>query len=665
MWSKEWIQPPHRLLVTFLSIGVLLAGAFGWLGWQLIQQDRVLASQRDQERTETAADLIVAGLQKDLSELEQHLTNLATIAAGALPDKAGQLARALPGESVLLLMQGGEIEPVPPGRLLFYPVVPPGKEPSPSLFAQADTLEFRKTDYESAIAVLTPLSRSIERLTRAEALLRLSRIYRKSGRRQDAFEALDELRQLGPLQVSGLPAELLARDALCSTLEAVGPDARLRREAAALYADLGQGRWRLNAATYTFYAGQAKRRAATLAADDPGRQAAQALSEAAEAFWDEWQRSRLESVISGGREARVFSGCPALLVWRSSQERAVALAESTRRADADWLRALQPVLASYGTEVTLLDGDGRPAFGPTPPVGTRVSVRLASMTRLPWTIQVWPASNAPLAGNFLVRRRLLITGLCLMVLIVATGTCFMGRAVVRELQVARLQSDFVAAVSHEFRTPLTSLCQFTELLAKGRVGSETDRQRFYDVLVRESQRLRRLVESLLNFGRLEAGVLNYRFEQLDAGALAGQVVEEFQGEANGDRHAIELCVEDRLPPIRADREALTCVIWNLLDNAVKYSPQGRSIRIELTRKGNRLGIAVRDRGLGISRSEQSQIFKKFIRGKASEKLNVRGTGIGLAVSRQIIRDHAGEIAVNSEPGKGSTFTVCLPIVEPS
>jgi signal transduction histidine kinase len=171
------------------------------------------------------------------------------------------------------------------------------------------------------------------------------------------------------------------------------------------------------------------------------------------------------------------------------------------------------------------------------------------------------------------------------------------------------------------------------------------------------------VESLLNFGRLEAGVLNYRFEPLDAAELAGRVVAEFQDEAAGDRHLIELSAEDRLPPIRADREALSCVIWNLLDNAVKYSPESRRIWIDLARAGNRVSMAVRDQGLGIAPSEQSQVFKKFIRGKASEMLNIRGTGIGLAIARQIIHDHAGEITVDSESGKGSTFTVFLPIVE--
>lgn len=230
---------------------------------------------------------------------------------------------------------------------------------------------------------------------------------------------------------------------------------------------------------------------------------------------------------------------------------------------------------------------------------------------------------------------------------------------------AQQQSDFVAAVSHEFRTPLTSLCQFTELLAKDRVEGEEDRRRFYGVLARESQRLRRLVEGLLNFGRLDAGALDYRFETLDPDALTRRVVAEFEEEGNAGGHHIECRTDNSLPKVRADREALGCVIWNLVDNAVKYSPDQSAVCVRIGRAGSRVSISVRDEGVGIARAEQTAIFRKFTRGAAARALHVRGTGIGLAMAHQITHDHGGEIGVDSEPGKGSTFTVFLPAVEPS
>jgi signal transduction histidine kinase len=221
----------------------------------------------------------------------------------------------------------------------------------------------------------------------------------------------------------------------------------------------------------------------------------------------------------------------------------------------------------------------------------------------------------------------------------------------------------VSAVSHEFRTPLTSLCQFTELLSKGRVDSDQRRQQFYDVLARESQRLRRLVEGLLNFGRIEAGALQYNFEPLDPLDLVRRVAAEYQQEAVIGGHRIELSAGASSPPVRADREALSCALWNLLDNAVKYSADGSTVHVDLARNGRRMAIAVRDHGVGIPRSEQRKIFRKFVRGAAARSLSVRGTGIGLAMARRIVRAHLGEITLNSEPGKGSTFTILLPIAE--
>jgi len=142
-------------------------------------------------------------------------------------------------------------------------------------------------------------------------------------------------------------------------------------------------------------------------------------------------------------------------------------------------------------------------------------------------------------------------------------------------------------------------------------------------------------------------------------------VAEFGEEGNARAHRIEWSACDSLPAVRADREALGCVIWNLLDNAVKYSRDQPSVRIHIGRADGRISIAVRDEGVGIPRAEQDGIFRKFTRGAAAEALHVRGTGIGLSMARQIICDHGGEITLDSDPGKGSTFTVFLPAVEPS
>lgn len=663
MLPKQWIRSPYHLLWTFLSIALVLTATLGWLGWQLLQQDRALAKQRAQERVEVAADLVTAALQRDLSELEQDLTHLANMSGDGLARGAVEFSRRLPGNAVLLLINTDGVESLPADRLLFHPFLRPAKEPPPALFSAAEVLEFQRGDPSGAISSLQEASRVADPQIRAAALSRIARNQRKIGRWEDAMRAYGELRALGPITVSGLPAELLARDAMCALFEERGDVARLKEEASALYADLGRGRWKISEAAYVYYSGQAQQRAGAATADDT-RVDAMALSEAARVLWGEWQRVGQGEPAGEGRRVERLADRPVLLAWRRSADRMAALAAGADFLGSAWLQTLKPMLVDHGAALSLIDADGQPVWGNAPAVESRASVRLGSATRLPWMVQVSASENPAESDSQVLRRRLLTAGFLLIVLVVISGGYFIGRAVTKEFQVARQQSDFVAAVSHEFRTPLTSLCQFTELLAKDRVESEEDRRRFYGVLARESQRLRRLVEGLLNFGRMDAGVLDYRFETLDPAVLTRQVVAEFEEEGNARDHGIDCTADDPLPHVRVDREAFGCVIWNLVDNAVKYSPDRPTVFVRIGRSGDRVSISVSDEGVGVARVEQTAIFKKFARGAAAGALHVRGTGIGLAMAHQIIDDHGGEIAVDSEPGRGSTFTVFLPVAEP-
>ena len=198
----------------------------------------------------------------------------------------------------------------------------------------------------------------------------------------------------------------------------------------------------------------------------------------------------------------------------------------------------------------------------------------------------------------------------MLLLLLGGSAYFTLRGVTRELAVARLQSDFVAAVSHEFRTPLASLRHLSDMLSKGRVSDAEQRQHCYEFLSRESERLEKLVEGLLDFGRLEAGAHRYRFERLDITDLVRELVGQFQENMTPRGYRIELSVEMQSASVLADREALSRAIWNLLDNAVKYSPGSDTIWVVLAPEGDSAVIRVRDRGLGIPLSEQKEIFRK-------------------------------------------------------
>jgi len=234
------------------------------------------------------------------------------------------------------------------------------------------------------------------------------------------------------------------------------------------------------------------------------------------------------------------------------------------------------------------------------------------------------------------------------------------KTVRKELALAEQQAGFVAAVSHEFRSPLTSLLHLTALLRSDFQPTEDRRRRYYDALARETDRLRRFVETLLDVGRIQAGATRYILAPVDAGLVVGQVVDEFRSHAACGAHPVSLVTPADLPRVAADVEALSRALWNLLENAAKYSPDASPINVHLEQAVAGIAIRVTDQGAGIPAAEQPFIFDQFFRGDAATASAVKGTGVGLALVRHIVVGHGGEIRLETTPGTGSTFTVLLP-----
>jgi signal transduction histidine kinase len=455
-----------------------------------------------------------------------------------------------------------------------------------------------------------------------------------------------------------VPAELVARRARCALLQELGGPEQLRKEAQALAAGLRDGRWQLDRAAWHYYAGQTRRWLGTAPEEDAERRA---LAEGVDWVWQRWQAGQTVEPRSSGRRALEIEGEPVTLLWRTSNGRLAAFVAGASYQRRHWF---EPALSGLdrpgiGIGIALLDERDRVLHGAAPPAGSPVTRRTASATGLPWTVVATSTNLDTDLRGFAQRRRLIVVGLGALALLVVAASYLIGRAVSRELAAARLQSDFVSAVSHEFRTPLTSLAQFTEILTEQEDAPVEKRRMFIEAQARATRRLTRLVESLLDFGRMEAGARPYQLEPLDVAALVEDVVRDFRQEVAGVDFTVDYSRRAGDAMVNADREALAQALWNLLDNAVKYSGDSRSVRVEVE-KAHEVAIRVRDEGFGIHPSEQKQIFRKFARGAAAREHGVKGTGIGLAMVKHIVDAHAGRVTVDSEPGRGSTFTIILP-----
>lgn len=641
-------RAPRRLLMLFLTVTVVPAAALGWLSWRLLQQDRELESQRMRDKLDHAADLVVSGLDRRLVEVDEQL------------GKSGESFPSLPDDAFIVTFSSEGIRVRPNGRLLYYPALQSSaKEPPAATFESGEAFEYLHNDYARAIGAFRELSRSKDPSTRGGALIRLARNLRKSGRAEEALHVYDELERLGPVSVGGTPADLLAREARCAILAALGGKGDLEREALALNADFERGRWQLDRASYFFHSQEARRWLPPEFQSKSPPANALALAAGVEWLWTEWGQMRRDQRSSSGRHGLWAHDAPVLVVWHASGENLTGLVAGRRYMELQWRNAW----ADNGVEILLSDVEGHEVLGRPPPAGTLAAARSAADTRLPWTVRVTSANPSADFSQIAGRRRLLLAGLAMMAVLTILGGYFTTRAAVREFAVARLQSDFVSAVSHEFRTPLTSLRHLTELLADGTVTSEDRRRQYFAVLARETERLHRLVEGLLDFGRMEASGREYSFEAIDPVELIQNVVAEFRSDIEPSAHRVELTTNGLGPHssvVRANREALTHAIRNLLENAVKYSPESPAVQVGLVLEGNRVAIRIHDDGFGIPAAEQKMIFEKFVRGSASKALHVQGTGIGLAMAQHIVRAHRGEILLESEPGRGTTFTIQLP-----
>ena len=241
------------------------------------------------------------------------------------------------------------------------------------------------------------------------------------------------------------------------------------------------------------------------------------------------------------------------------------------------------------------------------------------------------------------------------------GTVYAFRDVTDERAVEQLKTDFVSTVSHELRTPLAAIYGAAMTLRHREVAVEPDqRDRLLDVISSESNRLARIVNDILWASRLESGRMQVEIERCDAAAIAAEVAEVAQARVPEGLRLV-LDAPAGLPAIVADPDKLRQVLANLLDNAVKYSPDGGTVELEASRSGGRVRFRVSDEGLGIPPAEQDRIFEKFFRLDPNLTRGVGGTGLGLYISRELVTRMAGRIWVVSDGRTGSTFFVELPI----
>jgi len=252
---------------------------------------------------------------------------------------------------------------------------------------------------------------------------------------------------------------------------------------------------------------------------------------------------------------------------------------------------------------------------------------------------------------------LLLDGVTLAVLL--AGILLTLRAATREVRLAQAKSSFVSNVSHELKTPLSLIRLFAEMLELGRTTSKEKEHEYHRIIHRESRRLTQLINNILDFSKIEAGRKDYQFAPCNVSAIVEDVVKTYEYQITSSGFELTTHLEPCLPLARVDADAIAQAVLNLLNNAIKYSPDIKKIEVRVLGRDGKIAIEVADQGIGIPRSEHEKIFEKFYRVNNDLVHTARGTGLGLSLVQHIVQAHNGKIVVDSMPGSGSRFTILL------
>jgi signal transduction histidine kinase len=268
-------------------------------------------------------------------------------------------------------------------------------------------------------------------------------------------------------------------------------------------------------------------------------------------------------------------------------------------------------------------------------------------------------TTAEAIGRRWVWQSFLILGV-LSVLMIG-GLVLTYRSVNKQVALARLKSDFVSNVSHELRTPLALIRLYAETLELGRINTQDKKNEYYSIIRKERERLSAMINNILDFSRIEAGAKEYDFRETDIAELVRNTLDSYRYQIEQQGFVFEEQIDHGIPAVKVDREAIARALVNLVNNALKYSDNEKFLGVRLYREQSVLKLEVSDRGIGIERNEQARIFEKFYRTCDPLVHNTKGSGLGLSLVRHITRAHGGDVEVESTPGRGSKFTLSLPL----
>ena len=693
------------ILIFFLTI-FLPALTLSVFGVRAIRNERFRLAKQEENEGRRAARFIRAHVQSKFEAIASALEGMARDPAfigkdhAAIHDLAEKRLAADPliGQAVLLYRNEEASFPLllipPENRTADSPKA--GDASLAARIRRAETLEFVDRNFRAAAALYRELSTLASgRNLQAEMLTGQARCLQKAEVYNEALRVYARIENEYPncLTPSRLPLGLLARIQTVECYERLGDSERAAKSALDAYRELLKKPSALNEdqfKTYISLVGEAIEILLT------GEKGTQVSDEFRKEFADlkklqsdrikEWEavgRLRKEFIPELTRrlaQSEAFSPDPyrlsrnvegrdflLLAAWIPDQTTGGTAGMFGVQLNSDHLlegvlpEALGNVQLNDGAEVVLADLAGRALSGKkNAPAALPLVTEYFEDNFPPWKIELFEASAKGLE-ILDIRRNFYFWTILTLIVVLAFGAFLIARTIAHEMDVLKIKSDFVSSVSHEFKTPLTSIKALMERLVDGKVRDPGKMDQYFSIIAQDTDKLTRLVNNLLDFSKIEEGKKEYVFSDMDIVRIATEQVERFKKEQVLEGPDIRLEIAGEIPSLRVDADALSRALANLLSNAVKFTPPGKAIRVGIESDGESVVLAVEDEGIGIHPDEVGKVFEKFFQGRNALDQSVRGTGLGLTLVKHIVEAHGGRILVESRLGLGSKFSMVFPI----
>ncbi|MHC4143337.1 MAG: ATP-binding protein [Planctomycetota bacterium] len=690
------------LLHFFLGIG-LPSLLLGYLAFRGIQNDVALLEEERLNEHNAIAQQITESLNDKISAAEGAF--LDSVANHQAPQQDSGVLRLLerlksqePLVEEVFLFESAEHVQLPLAKLLFLSAgsaesLTPQSQPSALLLGRQ--YEFQQQRYQEALASYQQAFAQVpNHQVKGEALNAIARVQKKSHLYPDAIKSYRTIAQdYNDIRLSsGMPLGLVAQLELGALFVAVDDSSNAGQTLIRLYQDLIHAEWALEESQYEFLAREVEEAIDGIVSQNEPIQSYQStfktlrgeekkqkqITERLLAFQENAApnlRAKVPRKMEDSRnQVRRFtleigehSYLVSILSWQKGDgNQPNGIWGLLLNSELLKTNLLQPVIRQHASskdiQWIIRGRDGEVILQSDELASIPMTVKSSFVGNFPpWSLELYQ-QNPRLFETLLASRR----GIYLYMFVLLAGILIFGltltiRIVSHELELGKMKSDFVSTVSHEFKSPLTSIRQLAEMLQTGRVASDERRQRYYDVLLEQSERLSLLIDNILDFARMEEGKKEFEFEMVDIGPLLEEIVSTIQQQVRHEKFTVEAEIDAPLPSIQVDRAAITQAITNLIDNAIKYSAGAKKVLVRGFTENQYLIIAVHDFGVGIKPEEIDRVFERFYRGGDELTRTVKGSGLGLTLVKQIVEAHHGSVHVESEPGRGSTFSILLPL----